>query len=126
MPVLVEDAAQTVTSSDVEPGKVVSIGDRCRHGRNGRAFAMPWCGRCPCRTVRARAGRGASAADSRARSGPAVRAGTSAPTPPFAVDVAEVASNQAHARRSFVREAGDVSGDRLTGYRRRGAMRSPY
>jgi hypothetical protein len=30
MPVLVEDAAQAVTSSDVEPGKVVSIGDRWR------------------------------------------------------------------------------------------------
>jgi hypothetical protein len=52
MLVLVEDAAQTVTSSDVEPGKVVSIGDRrsaigAGNGRNGRAFAMPWCGRCP-------------------------------------------------------------------------------
>src|SRR4051812_14350076 len=38
---------------------------------------------------------------------------------------AKVASDQANARPSFVREAGDVSGDRLTGYRRRGAMRSP-
>src|SRR4051794_22489502 len=63
------------------------------NGRNGRAFAMPWCGRCPCRTVRARAGRGASAADSRARSGPAVRTGTPAPTAPFAVDVASSAAD---------------------------------
>jgi hypothetical protein len=30
MLVLVEDAAEAVSSSDVEPGKVVSIGDRCR------------------------------------------------------------------------------------------------
>jgi hypothetical protein len=30
MLIFVENAAQTVTSSDVELGKVVSIGDRCR------------------------------------------------------------------------------------------------
>jgi hypothetical protein len=27
-----DHAAEAVTSSDVEPGKVVSIGDRCRQG----------------------------------------------------------------------------------------------
>lgn len=37
---LVEDAAEAVTSSDLEPGEVVSIGDWCRQRAQRLAFAI--------------------------------------------------------------------------------------
>jgi hypothetical protein len=51
MLVLVEDAAEAVASSDVEVGYLVRIDDLSWQlvvgsWWSGRAFTMPWCGRC--------------------------------------------------------------------------------
>jgi hypothetical protein len=40
MVVLVEDAAETGLSADVETGDLIGVGS----GRSGRVFAMPWWG----------------------------------------------------------------------------------
>nr|BFE75742.1 hypothetical protein GCM10020092_090430 [Actinoplanes digitatis] len=45
MPVLVEDAAEAVTSVDVQVGEPVGSVIRSGSGASGRALAMPWCGR---------------------------------------------------------------------------------
>jgi hypothetical protein len=41
--IFVEDAAESVASSDVEVVDLPRV--RRRYGGGGRAFAMPWCGR---------------------------------------------------------------------------------
>jgi hypothetical protein len=46
MLVLVKDAAETVTSADLELGDRARIGDRFGQRLEGRALAMPWCGLC--------------------------------------------------------------------------------
>jgi hypothetical protein len=47
MLVFVEDAAEAVASSYVEAGRLGRSAISRGSGFTGRAFAMPWCGRCP-------------------------------------------------------------------------------